>query len=72
MSGPDSLSIWLLAVVVRYVPISTAYAVWSGAGTALVAVVAYFFLGESLGFAKTFFLGHIVAGVIGLNLVGAH
>jgi small multidrug resistance pump len=70
--GGYALSIWLLALVVRYVPISTAYAVWSGAGTALVAVVAYLFLGESLGFAKTFFLGLIITGVVGLNLVGTH
>ena len=70
--GGYAASIWLLAMVVRHVPISIAYAVWSGAGTALVAVVAYFFLGESLGPAKTFFLSLIVAGVIGLNLSGAH
>ena len=70
--GGYAASIWLLAMVVRHVPISIAYAVWSGVGTALVAVMAYFFLGESLGVAKTFFLGMIVAGVIGLNLSGAH
>ncbi len=70
--GGYALSIWLLALVVRHMPVSIAYAVWSGIGTAMVAVVAYFFLGESLGAAKAFFLGLIVAGVIGLNLVGAH
>jgi small multidrug resistance pump len=70
--GGYAASIWLLALVVRHVPISIAYAVWSGVGTALVAIVAYFFLGESLGGAKAFFLGLIVAGVVGLNLSGAH
>ncbi|MGL5826359.1 MAG: DMT family transporter [Nocardioides sp.] len=70
--GGYGTSIWLLAVVVRQMPISIAYAVWSGAGTALVALIAYFFLGESLGVAKAFFLGLIVVGVVGLNLSGAH
>lgn len=65
-------SIWLLALVVRHLPVSITYAMWSGIGTALVAVVAYLFLGESMGVAKAFFLALIVAGVIGLNFSGAH
>ncbi len=47
-----AVSIWLLAIVVRTMPVSVAYAVWSGVGTALVAVVGYVFLGESLGWIK--------------------
>ena len=65
-------SIWLLAIVVRQVPVSIAYAVWSGAGTALVALVGLAFLGEQLSGAKAFFLGLIIAGVVGLNMLGAH
>jgi small multidrug resistance pump len=67
-----SVSIWLLTVVVRTVPVSVAYAIWSGAGTAIVAVVGYAFLGESLGWIKILSLAMIVGGVIGLNLSGAH
>ena len=67
-----ALSIWLLAVVVRSMPVSMAYAVWSGVGTALVAVVGFAFLGESMSWTKALFLGLIVLGVIGLNLAGAH
>ncbi|MGL5809818.1 MAG: DMT family transporter [Nocardioides sp.] len=70
--GGYSVSVWLLSLVVRHVPVSVAYAVWSGVGTALVAVIGYLYLGESLGFAKAFFLGLIVVGVVGLNLAGAH
>ena len=65
-------SIWLLAVVVRSMPVSVAYAVWSGVGTAIVAVVGYLFLGEQLGWAKVLSLAMIVVGVIGLNLAGSH
>ena len=70
--GGYGLSIWLLAVVVRTLPVSVAYAVWSGVGTAIVAVIAYFFLGESMTVLKAASLGLIVAGVIGLNLAGGH
>ncbi len=65
-------SIWLLAVVVRTLPVSTAYAVWSGVGTAIVAVIGYWFLGEQMGLLKAASLAMIVVGVVGLNLAGAH
>lgn len=70
--GGYGVSIWLLALVVRTLPVSVAYAVWSGVGTAIVAVIAYFFLGESMTVLKAASLGLIVVGVIGLNLAGAH
>jgi small multidrug resistance pump len=66
--GGYAISIWMLAVVVRTMPVSVAYAVWSGVGTALVAVVGFAFLGESLGWFKALSLAMIVVGVIGLNL----
>jgi small multidrug resistance pump len=66
------ISIWLLAVVVRTIPVSVAYAVWSGAGTAVVAVIGYLLLGESLGPLKIMFLLLIIVGVVGLNVAGSH
>jgi small multidrug resistance pump len=66
------VSIWLLTVIVRTMPVSVAYAVWSGAGTALVAVVGYFFLDEPLGWVKVVSLAMIVVGVVGLNAAGTH
>jgi small multidrug resistance pump len=65
-------AIWLLAVVVRTIPVSVAYAVWAGAGTALVAVIGVWLLGEELGWVKAVSLAMIVVGVVGLNLAGAH
>lgn len=65
-------SIWLLAVVVRSMPVSVAYAVWAGAGTAAVAVIGFAFLGESMNWFKAASLAMIVLGVVGLNLVGSH
>ncbi|GAA2128545.1 multidrug efflux SMR transporter [Nocardioides bigeumensis] len=65
-------SIWMLAIVVRTLPVSIAYAVWSGLGTAVVAMIAYFFLGEQMTLLKAASLTMIVAGVVGLNFSGAH
>jgi len=67
-----ALSIWLLAVVVRTMPVSVAYAIWAGLGTAVVALIGFVFLGESMGWLKATSLGLIVLGVVGLNLVGTH
>jgi small multidrug resistance pump len=66
------VSIWLLTLVVRTIPVSTTYAIWSGLGTALVAAIGVMFLGEGMTALKAVSLGLIVAGVVGLNLVGAH
>ena len=70
--GGYGISIWLLALVVRTMPISVAYAVWSGVGTAIVALIGFAFLGETMGWMKAASLGMIVAGVVGLNLAGTH
>jgi small multidrug resistance pump len=65
-------SIWLLALVVRDMPVSTAYAIWAGLGTAAVAVIGAVWLGDSLDALKIAALGMIIAGVVVLNLQGAH
>ena len=65
------LSIWMLTLVVRDIPVSVAYAVWAGLGTAGVAVVGYLVLGEAMSPVKAVALTLIVAGVALLNLSGA-
>lgn len=70
--GGYAISIWLLALVVRHLPVSTTYAVWSGVGTAAVAVIGAVWLGESWDPVKVAALAMIVVGVVVLNLQGAH
>ncbi len=65
-------SIWLLTVVVERMPVSVAYAVWAGLGTAGIAVVGYLFLGESLDWVKAGAIGLIITGVVVLNATGSH
>jgi small multidrug resistance pump len=66
------LSFYLLALVLRDISVSTAYAVWAGAGTAAVAIIGMALLGEPATAMKLGAIALIVAGVIALNLSGAH
>jgi multidrug transporter EmrE-like cation transporter len=50
--------------------ISIAYAVWSGVGTAAIAIIGRAFFGEPLNAIKVISLLLIVAGVMGLNITG--
>jgi small multidrug resistance pump len=67
-----AISIWLLSLVIRYIPISVTYAVWAGLGTAGIAGVGVLLLGESLDLLKAVAIALIIVGVVVLNLHGAH
>ena len=62
-------SFFSLSVALKQLDVGVAYAVWAGAGTALIATISFLFLGEPMSFVKVFFIGVIIAGVFGLNLV---
>jgi len=62
------LSIWLLALVIRHIPVSVTYAVWAGLGTAGIAVVGVLLLGEGFDLVKGLALLLIIGGVLILNL----
>jgi small multidrug resistance pump len=66
--GGYALSIWLLAVVIRQIPVSVAYAVWSGLGTAGIATVGVLLLDEPWDLVKGAALLLIIGGVLILNL----
>jgi small multidrug resistance pump len=69
--GGYAVSIWLLALVMRDIPVSIAYAVWAGLGTAGIAVIGVLVLGEQITLAKAAALAMIVVGVVVLNVQGA-
>ncbi|MFR9798543.1 DMT family transporter [Streptomyces sp. MS06] len=66
------VSFALLAHTLKTVSIGTAYAIWSGAGTAAIALLGLVLFGEGLGPAKIAGMLLIVAGVVVLNMGGAH
>ena len=69
--GGYALSIWLLALVIRTIPVSVTYAAWSGLGTAGIALVGVLALGEQWSALKGLALVMIIGGVLILNLHGA-
>jgi small multidrug resistance pump len=62
----------LLAQTLRTMSVGTAYAIWAGVGTAVIAGIGMVFLGESASAVKLAGLGLVIAGVVVLNLGGAH
>ncbi len=58
----------VLALALRKIDVSIAYAVWSGLGTAIIAMVGMLWFEEPITLLKIVSLGLIIAGVVGLNL----
>ncbi len=58
----------LLALSMKRIPIGLVYAIWSGVGVALITLVAWVFLGQTLDAVGLLGLGLIVGGVVVINL----
>ena len=65
-----AISLWLLTQALRTIPVGTGYAIWTGIGALGVAVLGIFLFGDSASLPRLACIGLIVAGVIGLKLVG--
>lgn len=57
----------LLGLSLNGLPLSSAYAIWAGLGTALTAATGAVFFNEDLSFLKVLALLLIIAGVVILN-----
>ena len=66
--GGYAAAFYFLSLTLRTIPIGVAYAIWSGAGVALIALIAWIFYGQALDAAAIIGLLLIVAGVIVLNV----
>ncbi|MFT5643658.1 MAG: small multidrug resistance pump [Janthinobacterium sp.] len=62
------ISFYLLAQVLKTQEVGIIYAIWSGAGLAIIALIGVVFLGESVSVLKIGGLIAILAGVLMLNL----
>ncbi|MFC6064521.1 DMT family transporter [Streptomyces ochraceiscleroticus] len=62
----------LLAQTLKTMSVGTTYAIWSGAGTAVIAAIGMLFLGEAANAARLIGIALIIGGVVVLNLGGAH
>jgi small multidrug resistance pump len=63
-----SLSFWMLALVVRTIPVGIAYAIWAGLGIVLVSVAAAVLYRQYLDLPAVLGMGLIIAGVVVIQL----
>lgn len=63
------VSVVVLTMALRHLPVGTAYAVWVGLGSLGVAAAGVLAMGESASPARLACLGLILAGVVGLKFV---
>ena len=62
------ISLWLLGLAVKTLPVGTAYSVWVGVGAVGTVVLGIALLGEPANAARLISVGLIIAGIIGLKL----
>lgn len=62
------LSFYFLAIVLKYIPMGIAYAIWSGVGIVLIGLIGYFVFRQPLDFPAILGMGLIIAGVAVINL----
>jgi quaternary ammonium compound-resistance protein SugE len=63
------VSLVLLGVALKSLPVGTAYAVWTGIGATGTAILGIVLFGESAAAGRLLCIGLIVAGIIGLKLL---
>lgn len=66
-----AISLALLALAMRQIPVGTAYAVWTGIGATGVALIGVVHYGDATTVGRLVCLTLIVAGVIGLRVFSA-
>ncbi len=63
-----AVAFYFLSIVLRTIPVGIAYAIWAGAGVALVALIGRVVYGQTLDLAAVLGIALIVAGVVVLNV----
>lgn len=67
--GSMAVSVGLLGLALKTLPVGTAYAVWTGIGTVGTAALGIILLGEPVTALRLGCIGLIVAGIVGLKLL---
>ncbi len=59
---------WGLSIVLTRIPVGVTYAIWAGVGIALVSVLGWVFLRQSLTLLQILFIVMIATGAVGLKV----
>lgn len=62
------ISLWLLGIAMKSLPLGTAYSVWVGVGAVGTVILGIVLLGEPVNAARLISVSLIIAGIIGLKL----
>ncbi|MDF2458473.1 MAG: molecular chaperone [Nitrospira sp.] len=62
------VSLWLLGIAMRTLPVGTAYSVWVGVGAVGTVALGIVLLEEPANAARLISVGLIIAGIVGLKL----
>ncbi|RJG07598.1 quaternary ammonium compound-resistance protein SugE [Noviherbaspirillum cavernae] len=63
-----TVSVVLLGIAMKSLPVGTAYAVWVGVGAVGTVILGIVLLGEPANAARLISVGLIIAGIVGLKL----
>jgi quaternary ammonium compound-resistance protein SugE len=62
------ISMGLLAIALKWIPVGTAYAVWTGIGAVGTAILGIVLFDESKDLIRLFFMFLIIVGLVGLKV----
>ena len=64
-----AVSFWLLALVLKVMPVGVAYAIWSGVGICLITAIGSIGFGQRIDLPAVVGLALIIAGIAVINLL---
>ncbi len=70
--GSMVISLGLLGLALKTLPLGTAYAIWTGVGTVGTALLGMMLFQEQADVARLACIALIVAGIVGLKIVTPH
>ena len=62
------ISLWLLGIAMKTLPVGTAYSVWVGVGAVGTVILGIVLMGDPVNAARLISVALIIAGIIGLKL----
>ena len=62
------ISLWLLGIAMKSLPVGTAYAIWVGVGAVGTVILGIVLLGEPASAGRMISVALIIAGIVGLKL----
>jgi quaternary ammonium compound-resistance protein SugE len=65
------VSLWLLGIAIKSIPVGTAYSIWVGVGAVGTVILGIVLLGEPANAGRLISIAFIIAGIIGLKLASA-